>query len=213
MAEEKVRQALALLEQVGCMDLVQPEAFGPLRPTRRSSAGVAAAVMACSPLRAGKTSSQVRRGGRAPGGLGKNGAARAGRGAGEMGPAWGSPKGNPRRAGQSRRQLVERGKVRRNEPGAACSARSDNGRGGGRARSGWEQKGTACWQSHSGAITEAVHGEGVRESPRKEGSAEESPFEVGAGLEEVAMAGQSEKVAVRRKRGTQAQTKDPRVPI
>ncbi|KAJ1216134.1 hypothetical protein NDU88_003740 [Pleurodeles waltl] len=33
MAEEKVRKALALLEQAGRMDLVRPEALGPLRPS------------------------------------------------------------------------------------------------------------------------------------------------------------------------------------
>ncbi|KAJ1141871.1 hypothetical protein NDU88_008199 [Pleurodeles waltl] len=64
MAEDKVRKALALLEQAGRMDLVRPEALGPLHPARRASAGVAAAVMACSPPRAAITVSQVRRGGR-----------------------------------------------------------------------------------------------------------------------------------------------------
>ncbi|KAJ1163736.1 hypothetical protein NDU88_004189 [Pleurodeles waltl] len=60
MAEEKVHQALALLEQARRMDLVRPEAFGPVRPARTGLSGVAAAVLACSPPRAGKPSSQVK---------------------------------------------------------------------------------------------------------------------------------------------------------
>ncbi|KAJ1103934.1 hypothetical protein NDU88_001351 [Pleurodeles waltl] len=42
----KSKKALALLEQAGRMDIVQPEALGQLRPARRASAGVAASVMA-----------------------------------------------------------------------------------------------------------------------------------------------------------------------
>ncbi|KAJ1137544.1 hypothetical protein NDU88_003942 [Pleurodeles waltl] len=60
MAEEsKVRSALALLRQAGRMDLVREEALAPGRPVRRASAGVAAAVAACLPPRAG-TGWQVR---------------------------------------------------------------------------------------------------------------------------------------------------------
>ncbi|KAJ1177304.1 hypothetical protein NDU88_002563 [Pleurodeles waltl] len=40
MAEDKVREALALLEQSGRMDIVRSQALGPLRPPRRASAGV-----------------------------------------------------------------------------------------------------------------------------------------------------------------------------
>ncbi|KAJ1216641.1 hypothetical protein NDU88_004242 [Pleurodeles waltl] len=54
MAEEsKVRAALALLRQAGRMDLVREEALAPGCLTLRASAGVAAAVAACSPPRAG----------------------------------------------------------------------------------------------------------------------------------------------------------------
>ncbi|KAJ1187758.1 hypothetical protein NDU88_004528 [Pleurodeles waltl] len=81
MAEDKVRKALALLKQAGCMDLVQPAVLGPLRPVRRACVGVAAAVMACSPPRAARTVSQVRRGGRDKGGPGRKGAAWAAGGA------------------------------------------------------------------------------------------------------------------------------------
>ncbi|KAJ1166511.1 hypothetical protein NDU88_006911 [Pleurodeles waltl] len=98
MAEEKVRQALALLEQAGRMDLVRPEALGPLRLAHRALAGVVAAVMACSPPRAGKTASQVRRGGRAQEGPGRKSAAWGGRGAVKGGVAGGGLRGDPRRA-------------------------------------------------------------------------------------------------------------------
>ncbi|KAJ1101749.1 hypothetical protein NDU88_006813 [Pleurodeles waltl] len=49
--DPKVRQALALLKEAGRLDLVAPEAFGAGCPVRRASAGVAAAVAACSPPR------------------------------------------------------------------------------------------------------------------------------------------------------------------
>ncbi|KAJ1107714.1 hypothetical protein NDU88_005103 [Pleurodeles waltl] len=52
MADAKVRQALALLQQAGHLDLVRPEAFGPVRTGRRASAVVVAAVVACLPPRA-----------------------------------------------------------------------------------------------------------------------------------------------------------------
>ncbi|KAJ1097525.1 hypothetical protein NDU88_002643 [Pleurodeles waltl] len=39
MAEDKVRAALALLQQAGCMDLVKPEVLVAARPARRASAG------------------------------------------------------------------------------------------------------------------------------------------------------------------------------
>ncbi|KAJ1082599.1 hypothetical protein NDU88_002764 [Pleurodeles waltl] len=52
MAEDKVRVALALLQQAGHMDLVRPEVLAAERPVRRASAGIAAAVLACSPPRA-----------------------------------------------------------------------------------------------------------------------------------------------------------------
>ncbi|KAJ1124364.1 hypothetical protein NDU88_002825 [Pleurodeles waltl] len=45
----KVQQALALLREAGRLDLVAPEALAPGRPVQRASAGVAAAVVACSP--------------------------------------------------------------------------------------------------------------------------------------------------------------------
>ncbi|KAJ1172367.1 hypothetical protein NDU88_004214 [Pleurodeles waltl] len=123
MAEEKVRQALALLEQAGRMDLVQPEAFGPGQPVRRASTGVAAAVLACSPPRTAQPMSLVRMGGRAAGGTGKRGAAWAGQGAAGRGAAWGSAEGNPYKVGHARHQILDEGAARRNLRGAACSAR------------------------------------------------------------------------------------------
>ncbi|KAJ1130225.1 hypothetical protein NDU88_008581 [Pleurodeles waltl] len=58
--DAKVLEAVALLQQAGRMDLLKDEAFAPGRPARRASAGVAAAVAACSPPRAER--SQVRGG-------------------------------------------------------------------------------------------------------------------------------------------------------
>ncbi|KAJ1185836.1 hypothetical protein NDU88_002623 [Pleurodeles waltl] len=49
--DSKVLEALALLQQAGRMDLVKEEALAPGCPARRASAGVAAAVAACSMLR------------------------------------------------------------------------------------------------------------------------------------------------------------------
>ncbi|KAJ1177988.1 hypothetical protein NDU88_003238 [Pleurodeles waltl] len=93
MAEEsKVQVALALLRQAGRMDLVREEAFAPGRPARRTSAGVAAAVMACLPLRAGH-GVQVRGVGRGAGGP-------------ESGVAVGQGEGGP---GSGRRALGCRG--------------------------------------------------------------------------------------------------------
>ncbi|KAJ1139115.1 hypothetical protein NDU88_005492 [Pleurodeles waltl] len=58
MSEECMRRALALLEKAGRMDLVRQEALGPLRPACRASAGVAAAVLACSLPRSGVKAAQ-----------------------------------------------------------------------------------------------------------------------------------------------------------
>ncbi|KAJ1186421.1 hypothetical protein NDU88_003202 [Pleurodeles waltl] len=77
--EKKVQQALALLREAGRLDLLAPEALAPGRPVRRASAGVAAAVAACSPPRAaygGKVGAVRGRGLREAG----PGAGRAGRG-------------------------------------------------------------------------------------------------------------------------------------
>ncbi|KAJ1210806.1 hypothetical protein NDU88_006168 [Pleurodeles waltl] len=49
--DPKVQEALALLRQAGRLDLVKEEALAPSRPARCASAGVAAAVAACSPPR------------------------------------------------------------------------------------------------------------------------------------------------------------------
>ncbi|KAJ1166535.1 hypothetical protein NDU88_006935 [Pleurodeles waltl] len=77
--EKKVQQALALLREAGRLDLLAQKALAPGRPVHRASAGVAAAVAACSPPRAahGKKVGAVRgRGLREAG----PGAGRAGRG-------------------------------------------------------------------------------------------------------------------------------------
>ncbi|KAJ1099458.1 hypothetical protein NDU88_004559 [Pleurodeles waltl] len=49
--DPKILEAVALLRQVGRLDLLVEGALAPERPARRASAGVAAAVAACSPPR------------------------------------------------------------------------------------------------------------------------------------------------------------------
>ncbi|KAJ1128301.1 hypothetical protein NDU88_006680 [Pleurodeles waltl] len=53
MESKYVQAALSLLKKAGRMDLVRQEALPALRPARKAAQGVAAAVMACSPPRAG----------------------------------------------------------------------------------------------------------------------------------------------------------------
>ncbi|KAJ1165383.1 hypothetical protein NDU88_005811 [Pleurodeles waltl] len=79
------------------MDLIKTEALVPERPARQASAGVAAAVLACSAPRAALSGFQVRRGARAAGGLGgeeRPGRVRGKPGGGRLRPGlWGSPRG------------------------------------------------------------------------------------------------------------------------
>ncbi|KAJ1176823.1 hypothetical protein NDU88_002090 [Pleurodeles waltl] len=126
MESDYVQAALSLLRKAGRMDLVRQEALPALRPVRKAAQGVAAAVMACSPLRAGVRPSQVRRGWR-------------GRG-------WPSPgkRGRvvPRPAGPGKKLLVLTGKGRER---ALRAGRARRARGGsitldrrtGRASGGW----------------------------------------------------------------------------
>ncbi|KAJ1104843.1 hypothetical protein NDU88_002252 [Pleurodeles waltl] len=65
MEGEYVKAALSLLKKAGCMDLVRQEALPALRPARKAVQGVAAAVMACSPPRAGARPGRASRAGRA----------------------------------------------------------------------------------------------------------------------------------------------------
>ncbi|KAJ1161179.1 hypothetical protein NDU88_001666 [Pleurodeles waltl] len=51
MSEDLIQQALALLEEVGSLDLLTPATRPHARPVGRASGGVAAAVAACSPPR------------------------------------------------------------------------------------------------------------------------------------------------------------------
>ncbi|KAJ1217677.1 hypothetical protein NDU88_005270 [Pleurodeles waltl] len=71
--------ALALLRQASRMDLVREEALAPGRPARRALAGVAVAVAACSPPRAG-AGLQVRGVGRGASGTVLKGVVGAGKG-------------------------------------------------------------------------------------------------------------------------------------
>ncbi|KAJ1134497.1 hypothetical protein NDU88_000948 [Pleurodeles waltl] len=155
MAEEKIHKAL---------DLVRPEAFAPGRPARRASAGVAAAVLACSPLRTAPSLLQVRRGGQAAGGTGRRGAAWAGQGAARRRAACGSPAGNPWKTGRARRQLPDEGAARRNARGAA-GAHSN----GARARIGASNQEAVFRRSLCEASLEFLGGEGPGEGPGWEG--------------------------------------------
>ncbi|KAJ1188757.1 hypothetical protein NDU88_005514 [Pleurodeles waltl] len=96
MAEENVRKALALLEQAGRLDLVRLEALAPERPACQASAGLAAAVLACSPLRATSSGVQLRKGARVVGGPGRRGAAWAGPGEAGRRAAGAGPPGKPK---------------------------------------------------------------------------------------------------------------------
>ncbi|KAJ1213950.1 hypothetical protein NDU88_001579 [Pleurodeles waltl] len=62
MSEDLIQQALALLEEAGRLDLLTQGARPHARPARRASAGVVAAVAACSPPRRDKRLSCVRQG-------------------------------------------------------------------------------------------------------------------------------------------------------
>ncbi|KAJ1154104.1 hypothetical protein NDU88_006860 [Pleurodeles waltl] len=139
--DEQVRAALALLRQAGRLDLVKEEALAPGHPARRASAGVAAAVVACSPPRAGAASLQVRRGGKGVGGPSKVGKAaegqrrdvkRNGRGRGpRASPGAGRPRAAPRQ-----RDLGRTGKgapLVARSPGKAGVLRSKGKAGGPKA--------------------------------------------------------------------------------
>ncbi|KAJ1166609.1 hypothetical protein NDU88_007008 [Pleurodeles waltl] len=107
----KVKAALALLKKAGRMDLVREEALAPGHPARRASGGVAAAVAACSPPRAG-AGVQVRGFGRGAGGAAVKGAVRAGRrSAGRrVRECQGIPSGRPQAPSGSRRVVPRAGK-------------------------------------------------------------------------------------------------------
>ncbi|KAJ1207826.1 hypothetical protein NDU88_003216 [Pleurodeles waltl] len=70
--DPKILEAVALLRQAGRLDLLVDGALAPERPARRASAGVAAAVAACSPPRSsgGRKVSGAARGAGAKGVLG-----------------------------------------------------------------------------------------------------------------------------------------------
>ncbi|KAJ1135742.1 hypothetical protein NDU88_002174 [Pleurodeles waltl] len=110
--DPRVQEAMALLRQAGCLDLV--EALAPGRPARRASARVAAAVAVCSPQRPAN-GAQVRvPKGRTFREVG-SGTSRVGRGRAKRGStARGSPRASPKE-GLSR-GLRAGGKVARRSP-------------------------------------------------------------------------------------------------
>ncbi|KAJ1129021.1 hypothetical protein NDU88_007392 [Pleurodeles waltl] len=159
MADDKVQKASALLKQARRMDVVWPEALGPLRPAHRISAGVAAAVMACLPPCAVRMVAQVRRGGRCKGGPRKKGAAWAAGDGAKVGPAWAGPRGNPRQPARLRSERSERGGVKGHEPGVWYAALPDAVKKGKKGNSGLRKEETAgqpLWQ-----------GTGAGEDPKK----------------------------------------------
>ncbi|KAJ1119662.1 hypothetical protein NDU88_007847 [Pleurodeles waltl] len=95
-SDAKVLEAVALLRQAGRMDLLKEEALVPGRPACRASAGVAAAVAACSlPRAAGGL--QVRGVAWGGGREGWEGCVRGGQREGREAWVWaGIPKGFPR---------------------------------------------------------------------------------------------------------------------
>ncbi|KAJ1214086.1 hypothetical protein NDU88_001713 [Pleurodeles waltl] len=157
MADDKVRKALALLEQAGRMDIVRPEA------------GVAAAVMVRSPPHAARTVAQVRSGRRGKGGPGRKGAVWTLGGTVMVGPAWAGPKGNPRQPERSHSERCDRGRVRGHEPGATCTARPDEGRGGNPGHSGLKKRKTAGQPLRQGTGAGEDPRKGLGERPRGQG--------------------------------------------
>ncbi|KAJ1106187.1 hypothetical protein NDU88_003590 [Pleurodeles waltl] len=116
MADPKVLEAVALLRQAGRLDLLREGALEPGRPARRSSAGVAAAVTACSPPRLVEKVRGVGTGARARGGT-KAGRVRAMRPAvrpaaagdsSEAGPGWVQPGGSQARRCKAKPQEFRR---------------------------------------------------------------------------------------------------------
>ncbi|KAJ1105333.1 hypothetical protein NDU88_002741 [Pleurodeles waltl] len=168
--------------------------------------------MACSPPRAAGTVSQVR-GRRVKGGPGRKGAAWAAGGARKVGSTSAGPKGNPRREERSLSKLGEWGRVMGNEPGAACTACPDVGRGGGKGRSDWEKRGTAFQPSRKGAESGEDRGKGLGERPRGVGIIEELPTRDLTVPQEKGTVGQHAGSKVVVDRGGQAQEKDPKVPV
>ncbi|KAJ1175169.1 hypothetical protein NDU88_000460 [Pleurodeles waltl] len=109
--EAKVLEAVVLLRQAGRLDLLKEGALAPTRPARRASAGVAAAVAACSPPRVA-AADKVRGASRGAGAKG---------GQGEVlwaGTGWGIPKGFP--GAGTRWTASELDPSSKMEGGAAC---------------------------------------------------------------------------------------------
>ncbi|KAJ1178735.1 hypothetical protein NDU88_003977 [Pleurodeles waltl] len=121
--DEQGRAALALLRQAGRLDLLREEAPALGRPTHRASAGVTAAVMACSPPRAGAACLKVRRSGIGAGGPSREGTPWEGHGRdgrrnlGGRGPRASRGAGRP----QATLQLLGLERKGRGSPIAVCS--------------------------------------------------------------------------------------------
>ncbi|KAJ1164252.1 hypothetical protein NDU88_004697 [Pleurodeles waltl] len=116
MADPKVLEAVALLRQAGRLDLLREGALESGRPARRASAGVAAAVAACSPPRMVEKVRKVGAGAGARGGT-KAGRGRAARPAARPAATGEAPEAGPGRAQPEGRQaLGGKGKPRFRRP-------------------------------------------------------------------------------------------------
>ncbi|KAJ1213766.1 hypothetical protein NDU88_001397 [Pleurodeles waltl] len=109
--------------------MLRPEALAPERPARRASAGVAAAVLACSSPRPVVLRAQVRRGARAAGEPGRSSAARVGLGAVRRRAAGAAPPEKPNGAERAPRQLGAEGAARAVRQRACGPARGPIGAG------------------------------------------------------------------------------------
>ncbi|KAJ1124257.1 hypothetical protein NDU88_002718 [Pleurodeles waltl] len=131
--EEYLQAAVALLEKAGRMDLLRQEALPALCPARKAAHGVAAAVMACSPPRAGSRAGQVRKGGRGGGRLlpGKRGRVVCGPAGPGRAIVSSSGKGGAQMGSRVRLGRGGRGASRRAAGGGSLGSRDKGGRQGG----------------------------------------------------------------------------------
>ncbi|KAJ1182338.1 hypothetical protein NDU88_007530 [Pleurodeles waltl] len=144
MSDEYVRRALALLAKAGCMDRVKQEALGPLRPARKASSGVAAAVLACLPPRSSQKPVQVRWGGRVLGRCIERGAGPSSGGSARGLPLNADTPGKPRHVCRSKQGAQTACGTRKGGMGAACKSsagKQGKGRGlGGNERIGFSRR-------------------------------------------------------------------------
>ncbi|KAJ1208490.1 hypothetical protein NDU88_003875 [Pleurodeles waltl] len=206
MSEDKVRRALALLEQAGRTDLLKPEALVACP----ASAGVAAAVMACSPPCAETSVCQVRREGRAAGGMRRRGAAWACPGEAGRRAAGTRPMGKPKKAGCAPHQPFD-------EDAACDSVQGEPGPArvsmGARPRAGAKTMGGGHRRVRRTPPLLMMGAEGLREPPsREDHSGDRAPSGAREG-EEVVGPAQTSEAGGGVTGEWQHHSGDPRVPL